>query len=323
MSSFSRTQSKYVKQCYRVRNWAEYEKGLRNRGSLTVWLGLESGQRSIPKWDAKTTGKRRPGRKRKYANHAIETTVTLGMVFHLPSRQNEGFLRSLFDLLNVQNEVPDHTTICRRKASLGKSPLTFGKNRKPVHIIIDSSALSVHVGQLRRPPKNRDYRKIHLAVDEVSGEVLACDLTSKSARDAKRVPALLARIDRPILTAKADAAYDDKAVYDSIENHTEDRSPRVLIPPKRGATLSPKSAESRERNRNIRSRSRQGKRDWQGKSGYNKRSLVETVFYRYKTIIGPAMKARTLRSQRVEARIGCKILNKMAGLGMPEGRMIK
>ena len=36
MSIFKRTQRKYVKKAYRVRNWREYEAGLRNRGSLTV-----------------------------------------------------------------------------------------------------------------------------------------------------------------------------------------------------------------------------------------------------------------------------------------------
>ena len=32
MSIFKRTQRKYVKKAYRVRNWREYEAGLRNRG---------------------------------------------------------------------------------------------------------------------------------------------------------------------------------------------------------------------------------------------------------------------------------------------------
>ena len=40
MTSFKRTQRKYVQKAYRVRNWREYETGLRARGSLTVWLGL-------------------------------------------------------------------------------------------------------------------------------------------------------------------------------------------------------------------------------------------------------------------------------------------
>jgi len=61
---------------------------------------------------------------------------------------------------------------------------------------------------------------------------------------------------------------------------------------------------------------------WHTESVYNKRSKVETAFYRYKTIVGSAMRARGLRSQRVEARIGCKILNSVTALRMPDGAMV-
>ena len=120
MSIFKRTQRKYVKKAYRVRNWREYEAGLRNRGSLTVWISLTAGK--LVNWDAPRPRRRKPGRQRKYSNHAIETAVTLGMVFHLSSRQSEGLLRSLFALMKLDNDVPDHTTISRRKAKLGKVP---------------------------------------------------------------------------------------------------------------------------------------------------------------------------------------------------------
>ncbi len=320
MSKFTRRQQKHVKKSYRVRNWSAYEAGLRNRGSLTVWISLTDGK--LANWDARKPAAARSGRPRKYSNHAIETAVTLGLVFHLPSRQAEGFLGSLFDLLKLSNDVPDHTTISRRKAKLGKICFYQGKRETPVHILIDSSGLTVHVGQMRKPPKNRDYRKLHLVVDEVTGDVLACDLTSKSARDPARVPSLLAQVHRPIASARADAAYDKSDVYAAIENHRAGRSPRVLIPPRKDAQLAPTSAATRERNRNIRSRARLGKRTWHTGSGYSKRSKVETTFSRYKTIIDPAMQARRLTSQRVEARIGCRILNRMAAMGMPDGVMI-
>src|SRR6185312_2913941 len=56
---------------------------------------------------------------------------------------------------------------------------------------------------------------------------------------------------------------------------------------------------------------------WQRSSGYNRRSLAETAAYRYKTIIGRRLHARTLPSQRTEAKIGCNVLNQMTNLGMP------
>jgi len=320
MTSFKRSQRKYVQKTYRVRNWSEYETGLRARGSLTVWLGLTDGR--LASWDAPRPKRRKPGRQPVYSDHAIETAVTLGMVFGLASRQTEGFLRSLLTLLGLSNEVPDHTTLSRRKAKLGKIAFYEPRNGKPIHVLIDSRGLSVHVGQLRKPHKNRDYRKLHLAVDEHAGEVVACNLTSKSARDASRVPALLAQIERPIASAKADAAYDAAVVYEAIEDHDDDRSPSVLIPPRKGAQLIPDSPNTRQRNRNIRARARLGKRKWHVESGFSRRSKVETTFHRYKAILGPSMRARRLAAQRVEARIGCKILNRMAALGMPAGEMV-
>ena len=52
---------------------------------------------------------------------------------------------------------------------------------KPVHLLIDSSGLSVHVGPWRTPPKARDSRKLHLAVDEQTSDVVACELTGACA----------------------------------------------------------------------------------------------------------------------------------------------
>ena len=292
----------------------------RARGSLTVWLGLTDGK--LANWNSPRPTRRKPGRQRKYSNHAIETTVTLGLVFGLASRQTEGFLRSLLTLLNLDNDVPDHSTISRRKARLGKVASYERRTVKPVHLRIDSSGLSVHVGQLRTPPKARDYRKLHLAVDEQTSDVVACDLTSKRARDASRVASLVGQIERPIASAKADAAYDTGDVYKTLENHRAHRSPKVLIPPRKGAQLALDSAGTRQRNRNIRARSRVGKRKWYVASGYSRRSKVETTFHRYKAILGSAMRARGLASQRVEVRLGCKILNTMTALGIPDGEMI-
>ena len=225
-------------------------------------------------------------------------------------------------LLNLDNDVPDHSTISRRKARLGKVASYERRTVKPVHLLIDSSGLSVHVGQLRTPPKARDYRKLHLAVDEQTSDVVACELTSKRARDASRVASLVGQIERPIASAKADAAYDTGDVYKTLENHRAHRSPTVLIPPRKGAQLALDSAGTRQRNRNIRARSRIGKRKWYVASGYSRRSKVETTFHRYKAILGSAMRARGLASQRVEVRLGCKILNTMTALGIPDGEMI-
>jgi hypothetical protein len=62
---------------------------------------------------------------------------------------------------------------------------------------------------------------------------------------------------------------------------------------------------------------------WQRSLGYNRRSLVETAMFRYKTIIGRRLHTRILRNQRTEAKLGCNVLNRMTGLGMPVSTRIR
>ena len=176
MSIFKRTQRKYVKKAYRVRNWREYEAGLRNRGSLTVWISLTAGK--LVNWDAPRPRRRKPGRQRKYSNHAIETAVTLGMVFHLSSRQSEGLLRSLFALMKLDNDVPDHTTISRRKPKLGKVPFYQVKQKTPLHILIDSSLCIVKTAP---PTKSRTYAPLEFRAEDGETPSLCSTLLSSSS----------------------------------------------------------------------------------------------------------------------------------------------
>jgi len=93
-------------------NAANYEAGLQRRGSLTVWLS----DKALEAWRAPASG--RPGGQRTYSDLAIEAALTIRMVFHLPLRQTEGFLRSLADLLGLGLPIPDHTTLSRRLKKL-------------------------------------------------------------------------------------------------------------------------------------------------------------------------------------------------------------
>ena len=229
----------------------------------------------------------------------------------------------LLTLLNLDNDVPDHSTISRWQGEAGEGCFLREANREarpPPHR--QQRSFSARRPVAHSAESLGDYRKLHLAVDEQTSDVVACELTSKRARDASRVASLVGQIERPIASAKADAAYDTGDVYKTLENHRAHRSPKVLIPPRKGAQLALDSAGTRQRNRNIRARSRVGKRKWYVASGYSRRSKVETTFHRYKAILGSAMRARGLASQRVEVRLGCKILNTMTALGIPDGEMI-
>ena len=109
-----RSQYKHAKQKkYHVRNWAEYNEGLRRRGDLTVWFDEEA----IANWMADKTGK--PGGQRVYSDMAIETGLVVRMVYKLAYRQTEGFLHSIASLLGLVMsrhllKVSDGSSLLRR-----------------------------------------------------------------------------------------------------------------------------------------------------------------------------------------------------------------
>ena len=294
-----RSQYKYAKTRYRIGNWPEYEAGLRRRGDLTVWLSEDA----INSWREPPSGK--PGGQRTYADIAIEAALTIRMIFHLPLRQTDGFLGSLARMLEIDLPIPDHTTLSRRLGKLSEISFRSPGNGQPIHLLIDSTGLRIHVGTLRKPPKRRAWRKLHLAVDAVNGEIVASDLTSRRTRDGARVRALLEQIDNPMAVLSADGAYDMMGVYEAAQEKGDGRRVRVLIPPGRNARLNPSpSVAQRERNQNILSIRELGRREWHKSSGYSGRAMVENAVFRYKAIMGRRMRSRTMKGQRMEVLLG-------------------
>ena len=80
----SRVHPKY-KTKYRVKNWASYDRALVRRGDITIWLSPAA----IAAWEPDRAGTR--GAQRKYPDLAIESALTLRLLFHLPLRQAAGF----------------------------------------------------------------------------------------------------------------------------------------------------------------------------------------------------------------------------------------
>jgi hypothetical protein len=221
--------------------------------------------------------------------------------------------------LNLGLPIPDHTTLSRRLRKLGTVRFKKPAVGHPIHLLIDSTGLRVHVGHLRKPRKRRVWRKLHLAVNADTGEILAVDLTNRRTADCGRVPGLLDQVDDRMASLVADGAYDASCVYEAAQGKGEGQRVWVLIPPVSGAQPPPsRSPGQRERNRNIRWMRKLGRREWYASSGYSRRSLVGNAVFRYKTIFGHQMRSRSFMSQRVEVDLACKILNAMTGFGMPD-----
>ena len=190
---------------YRVQYWPEYERGLVRRGDITVWLS----PKAIAAWSLREGG--RPGGQRRFSDLAIETTLTLRLVFGLPLRQAEGFLCSLFGLRGLDLPVPDHTALSRRGKGLGVR-LRSSSGTGPIHLIVDSTGLSFvgegewaaakHGGKGRR-----GWRKLHL-VGDAAGVIVAQSLTDGSADDAGEGIKLLQSVGRKVRSFTGDGAYD-------------------------------------------------------------------------------------------------------------------
>ena len=127
------------------------------------------------------------------------------------------------------------------------------------------------------------------------------------------------QIDVDVASVTADGAYDGQVVYDVVaERHPQ---AAVIIPPRPTAVAGETTATQRDKH--LTTIAEHGRVNWQRSSGYNRQSLVETTMFRYKTVIGRRLHARTLRNQRTEAKVGCDLLNRSTSLGMPASARIR
>jgi len=301
---------------YRVGNWSEYERGLRGRGDVTIWFTGEA----IEAWTPPTNGRR--GGQRQYSDLAIETALTLRLVFHLPLRQTEGFVGSELGLMGVFLDAPDHTTLSRRGRQLDVELRTRGSDG-PIHLIVDSTGLEV-VGQGQWAAVKhggqgiRGWRKLHLGVDE-TGVIVAEKVTDSTTDDAGVVPDLLDQVHVDVERFTADGAYDKRPVYQALTG----RSATVAVPPSTTAVVSGTDTPAgRARDATVLRVRAVGRCRWKKESGYHCQAKAENAFFRYKGLVGGRLRARQPDAQRIEARLACNILNSMTELGAPQSYSI-
>ena len=152
----------------------------------------------------------------------------------------------------------------------------------------------------------RGWRKLHLGVDQ-SGAIRVHTLTAATGEDVTTALDLLNAVEGPLVRVTADAAYETAGA----------RGATVVIPPARTATVSGHGPRSPARDRTIQLVKTLGRRRWKQASGYHRQGRVENAFFRYKSIIGHGLRARSPAGQGSEAVLGCAILNRMTALGRP------
>ncbi|MBS1054952.1 IS5 family transposase [Gluconobacter kondonii] len=296
---------------YRTTNWSSYNAALKKRGSLTV--GFDPSMN----WEGFPTGRR--GRQRGYSDAAIQTCLTLKVLFGFALRQTTGFVESLLRLAGLAWSVPDFSTLSRRQKSLTVD-IPYRGSDGPLHLLIDSTGIKVEgEGEWHRrkhgSSKRRIWRKLHIAIDEGSLEIRAVEITKNDVGDAPVLPMLLGQIsdEEEIASVTADGAYDTRKSHEAIA----ERDAQAVIPPRKNAKpWSPTSAGAIARNETLRACRHLGRAIWRRWSGYHRRSRVETKMHCIK-LLGQRLTAHDFGRQITEVHIRVAILNRFTALGTP------
>lgn len=315
------------KAVYRVKNWSSYNRALVARGSLTVWI--DDG--FWGQWYDQRPSQR--GAQFVYSEPTMAWMLTMRVLFGLPLRQTQGFIQSLLDLMGLALAVPDYSTLSRRQGPLAVALPKKQPDRpaSPMHLVVDSTGLKVYgegEWKVRQHGwrKRRTWRKLHVGVNEATGEVVAQTLTSHRMDDASQVAPLLAQVDEAVEAVGGDGAYDSHKVFDALASPPSGPPIRPIIALRKDAKIQ-QHGNGKEpplaRDEILRAIRRKGRKGWKQESGYHRRSLAETFIYRYKHLIGDTLKARSEANQQVESRLGCAILNRMIQLGKPQSYRIE
>ncbi len=298
--------------------------GLVQRGKLTLWID----SKVEATWYYQ--GESQRGAQYEYSDVCIRLILTLRAIHRLAFRQTQGFIQSVFEMAGIRLKTPSYSQICRRQSGLNV-PIGISERLKKgenIYIVADSSGLKVYgegEWKVRQHgvSKRRTWRKIHLGVDEKTGEVIGQNLTQNSVDDAKMVPQLIEqalenglKIDR----FAADGAYDKRKCYDWLIEH--DIHP--IIPPRRDAQYwMDKQGDPLAHPRNFalldidEGGINEGRKQWKINNNYHRRSLSETTFFRWKITFGDKLAARKFEHQKTEAAVKTSVLNKFIQTAKP------
>lgn len=191
-----------------------------------------------------------------------------------------------------------------------------------LHWVVDSTGLKVFgegEWKVRKYgyAKRRTWRKVHLAMDAKTGQIGAALMTHQDVGDADVLPDLLDQLppDTLVDVVGGDGAYDTNSCHAAIAAAGEKPS----IPPREGARPWPETTPGAAwRNAAIQAIATGSRRQWKASSGYHRRSLVENLMYRLKTLTGHSLWAREMASQATKVAIRVGVLNRMTGLARPQ-----
>lgn len=79
-------------------------------------------------------------RQQRFSDTAIQTCLTMKVLFGIPLRQTTGFVGSLLRSAGPDWAVPDYSTLCRRQKSLNVS-LPYRVGTGPLNLLVDTTGI--------------------------------------------------------------------------------------------------------------------------------------------------------------------------------------
>jgi len=309
-----------IKDKYHIRNWKQYNQALVNRGSITFWFSDDV----IKKW-LSTEKPHGPGRPQIYSDDAIRCGLMIKALFCIPFRMLQGLVLSLMQILGLSLACPNYTVFCRRAKGLRMPMRRLLKRGEKLHVIFDSTGLKVYgegEWKVRKHgySKRRTWRKIHVGMCAETGQVVVHAISSNDVSDDTAMIQMMGALEGENLgDILGDGAYDTIDCREVIH----DMGGRQIIPPDKNARLQKrekiKALEERDQAiKRIEELGAEGRALWKQEVDYHRRSRVETLMFRYKTILGDRLSSRRDWSQETEVTIRLEVLNRMTELGMPK-----
>lgn len=259
------------------------------------------------------------GRPKLYSDIAIEACLVLRILFNLPLRTVQGLVESLFKMISIKIKIPSYTQLCRRQKKLNlrlKHNVT-GK----IHVVIDGTGLKIFgegEWKVRQHgyTKHRMWRKLHIGIDVTTQQIVMMELTDNKVGENKKLKELLEQYKDGYEKIGGDKGYDSYDCHEQVGGYGAISAINIQEDAKERKKRS--DGNPLMRDEIIRRIAEVGKEQWKKEVSYHSRSSIETAMFRYKTILGNKMHARNIENQKVEALIGCNLLNVFTRLGMPE-----
>lgn len=270
------------------------------------------------------------GRPQVCGSAAIEFFLTIKHLYKLPYRATQGFADSLLSLAGLDLKSPCYTQACRRSGTLAVKLKHVAEGKGARDIVVDSTGLKVYgegEWKVRQhgASKRRTWRKLHLAADPETHEILAHRLTGNDKSDDQVFPELLEGVEGDLGDCLGDGAYDKRGCHQACHA----RGAKLVAPPNRRAKTQKPGAERPEialrdsyvaRIDSLEAElgdKEKARKQWKKEARYHRRSLSETAMFRFKTICGPKLSSRREPNQQTEVAVKINILNRFAKLGMP------